>query len=60
MMGKEMKQQFETDSQGNVILKPVTGWTTAPVAGVAILLAIEYVSTRQNLQHATVRRFSLL
>jgi hypothetical protein len=33
---------FETDSEGNVILKPVTGWAMAPVAETAVLLQIQY------------------
>jgi len=40
---------LETDSEGNVILKPVTGWRTAPVAGTAVFLAVEYVSTPAEL-----------
>jgi hypothetical protein len=41
---------LETDSEGNVILKPVTGWTMAPVAGIAVLLAIEYVTNDHELE----------
>ena len=41
---------FETDAEGNVLLKPVTGWTTAPVEEIAVLLVIEYVSTDEELE----------
>jgi hypothetical protein len=41
---------FETDEHGNVILKPVTGYTTSPVAGVAVALAILYVETPEELE----------
>ena len=36
---------LETDSNGDIITKPVTGWITAPVAEIAVLLAIQYVET---------------
>jgi hypothetical protein len=38
MKGPELK----TDGTGNILLNPVTGWTMAPVAEIAVLLAIEY------------------
>jgi hypothetical protein len=37
-----VRTPFELDENGNVVLKPVTGWTTAPVAEVAVLLQIQY------------------
>jgi hypothetical protein len=45
-----MAQHLETDEKGNVMLKPVTGWTTGPVAQIAVLLAIEYVETPEELE----------
>lgn len=45
-----MAQPFETDQQGNVITKPVTGYTTAPVAGIAVLLAVQYVESQAELE----------
>ena len=37
--------QFETDKHGNILTKPVVGWTTASLGEVAILLAIHYANT---------------
>jgi len=43
-----MTAPFETDSEGNVILKPVTGWNIAPVAGVAVLLQFVYLDSETD------------
>ena len=40
---------LQKDERGNIITKPVTGWTTVPMAGIAVLLAIQYVETPQEL-----------
>jgi hypothetical protein len=42
--------QFETDSDGNIITNPVTGWTSAWFAGMTVVLAIRYASTPQALE----------
>ncbi len=33
---------IEKDAQGMVVTRPVLGWTTAAVAGTAVLLQIQY------------------
>jgi hypothetical protein len=48
-MGEKVNS-FETDGQGDIILNPVTGWTMAPVAEIAVLLAIEYVPNPDGLE----------
>jgi hypothetical protein len=57
-----MSNEFETDKDGNVILRPVTGWTMAPVAEMSVLLAIEYAETPEELENGTTHRmqFGLL
>lgn len=42
--------EFETDEHGDVILKPVTGWTVTHVAGVSVLAAIRYLETPEELE----------
>ena len=42
--------QFETDSDGNIIANPVTGWTSASFAEMTVVLAIHYASTLQALE----------
>lgn len=34
---------LQKDEAGNIVLKPVTGWLTAPVAEVAVMLAVQYL-----------------
>lgn len=55
-----MAQQFDTDSAGNVILKPVTGYTTAPVAGVAVLLQVQFVNSDSELQAGASQRLQFV
>lgn len=33
---------FETDSDGALVTRPVLGWATVPVAGIAVVLQIQY------------------
>jgi hypothetical protein len=41
-MGQKIIKQFETDTEGNVILKPVIGWTLTDVDAMNVLLQIRY------------------
>lgn len=41
---------IETNSEGNILLRPVTGWTTHFVAGMFGLLRIEYVESPQEFE----------
>jgi hypothetical protein len=45
-----MSIPFELDSDGKIITKPVTGWTTAVVAEIAVLLAIQYIDHPQEIE----------
>jgi hypothetical protein len=44
------KDGLELDASGNVKVKPVMGWTIGPVAGSAVLLAIQYADNPQSLE----------
>jgi len=41
---------LETDANGMIVTRPVLGWTTAPVAGSAVILQIQYAETPQELK----------
>ena len=41
---------LERDAQGNIVTRPVTGWVTAPVAGMYILLGLKYAETPEELK----------
>lgn len=41
---------LQKDAQGNIILRPVTGWTTATIAGISVLLAIQYSDSLENIE----------
>lgn len=45
-----MSMQLETDSKGNIVAKPVIGWTTASVAGMYVILAIRYIGTLEEIE----------
>ena len=51
---------FETDSDGHIVTKPVTGWTTASLAGVSVLLAIQYAETPQALETEDSKQIQLV
>jgi hypothetical protein len=40
-----IESNFETDTDGNIITNPVTGWTMASFAGMGVILAIQYAET---------------
>jgi hypothetical protein len=41
--------EFRTDENGNVILKPMTGWEIRHVAGMLMILGIEYSDSQDEL-----------
>jgi hypothetical protein len=41
---------FEKGENGDIILKPIMGWTSAPVADIAVLLAIEYAKKPEDIE----------
>jgi hypothetical protein len=45
-----MTIELRKDQHGNVITSPVMGWATLPVAGIAVLLAIEYATTPEEIE----------
>ena len=45
-----MSIQLETDRNGQIIAKPVIGWTTATVAGMSVILAIRYIETLAEIE----------
>jgi len=45
-----MSVDRENLEHGNVILRPVMAWFTAPVADIAVLLAVEYSEKPQNIE----------
>ena len=54
-----MNNGLQTDSAGDVLTKPVTGWTTGTVAGIAVLLAIQYVETPAELETGDSKQIQL-
>ncbi|MGC2212931.1 MAG: hypothetical protein WA400_18030 [Silvibacterium sp.] len=48
-----------TDSNGNVITMPLTGWNILPMAGSAVLLQAQYVETPEELERREHRIIQL-
>lgn len=44
------KSELEMDAEGNIVTRPILGWTTAPVAGMAILLVLNYAESPDELK----------
>jgi len=51
---------LELDEHGNIITKPVTGWTTAVLVGSAVLLAIQYANTPEELESGQSHQIQLV
>ncbi len=45
-----MTDAFDTDSTGNIISKPLIGYTSAPIAGMFVLARLEYADSENHLQ----------
>jgi hypothetical protein len=43
-------EELELDEHGNIKTMPVTGWTTAVLAEIAVLLKIQYVERPQEIE----------
>ncbi len=41
--------ELQKDKNGNIVTRPVTGWITGTVAGIAVLLAIQYADTPEEI-----------
>lgn len=52
--------ELQTDSSGNIVTKPVTGWAIHRVAGIAVLLAIEYADTPEELEKGANKRMQFV
>jgi len=46
-----LKSELQKDENGNVVTKPITGWSVTPVAEISILLAIEYIETLEEFEN---------
>ncbi len=45
-----MPINVETNNEGNIVIRPVTGWTTHFVAGIVGILRIEYIENPQEFE----------
>lgn len=45
-----MNDVFDTDTSGNIITRPLTGYTSAPVAGMFVLARLEYADSEDHLR----------
>ena len=45
-----MPKELQTDSNGNIIVRPLVGYTTRPIASSAVLLTVEYLETEEGLR----------
>ena len=52
--------EFKTDKDGNVILKPMTGWEMRHVAGMLMILGIEYADSQDELEKGVSRTLPLV
>jgi hypothetical protein len=48
--GKTITNPFETDSKGQLVNRPLLGWTTANVTGAAVLLRLNYAETAAEMK----------
>lgn len=51
-----MALKLQTDSAGNVITQPLTGYATRTVADLAGLLVLEYAPTPESLEREELRQ----
>jgi hypothetical protein len=49
--GNTISNPFETDSTGQLVNRPVLGWTTAQVTGVVVLLKLNYAETAAEMEN---------
>jgi hypothetical protein len=45
-----MDTEFELDDSGNIKTQPVTGWKTAAIANMLVLLAIQYLDRPEGIE----------
>jgi hypothetical protein len=51
---------FKTDENGNVILKPMTGWELRHVAGTLLIVGVEYADNPEELERGERRTLPLV
>lgn len=44
------QEAFDLDASGNIITKPLIGFTTSPVAEMAVLVRMEYANTEEHMR----------
>jgi hypothetical protein len=52
--------EFKTDENGNVILKPLTGWELHHIAGMVMILGIEYSESQDELEKGLIQTLPLV
>jgi hypothetical protein len=49
---------FELDKNGNLILKPMTGWEMSHFQGVVMIVGIDYADSQEELERMSSRRIA--
>jgi hypothetical protein len=52
--------EFKTDGNGNVILKPMTGWEMRHIAGMLMIVGIEYADNQDELERGVSQTIPLV
>lgn len=60
MSEPKMKNGLQIGDDGNIITKPVMGWSTVSAAGVAVIVVIHYVDTPAELQTGNSKQIQLI
>jgi hypothetical protein len=51
---------MKADKAGNLELKPLTGWKIAEVAGIAVVVSVEYANSEQDFEHGVFQEIPLV
>ena len=54
------QNQFETDHNGNIIMRPVAAWATSLVAKISLLVAFRYFDSPEALEADESKSIQLL
>lgn len=55
-----MSLRLKKDKDGNIVTCPITGWGITSVAGVSLILTLEYVETETQLERGERRQLQTL
>ena len=55
-----MQLELHKDENGNVITRPVTGWITTPVAGMFVLVAIQYAEKQSDIETGDLKQLQCI